>query len=85
MECFNWKKGGARKPSVKYIEGNHLFFGGGNYKGCFFFFLFFFCTRVFIMQIHTHTHLSLDQGQEWRRSKMQQITTTLPTQKFQTS
>ena len=39
-------------------------------------------------QTHTHTHthtLSLDQGQEWRRSKMQQITTTLPTPKFQTS
>ena len=57
MECFNWKKGGARKPSVKYIEGNHLFFAGGNYKGCFFFFSFFFLYKGFY-HADTHTHTS---------------------------
>ena len=95
MECFYRKKGGARKTSAKYIEGSHLLFlvGGRNYKG--FFFSFFLYKGFYHTDTHTHTHthnthththlLSLDQGQEWRRNKMQQITTTLPTQKFQTS
>ena len=32
MEGFYRKKGGARKPSAKYIWGRHLFLGGEDYK-----------------------------------------------------
>ena len=77
MEGFYRKKGEARKPISKVYLGQtpflfFIFWGGEGLQG-------FYHAYIYIYL------LSLGQGQEWRRNKMQKVITTLPTPKFQAS